>query len=137
MLLTTTQEAIIQLERRLLILFWIASENSPTNVLDFKDFSSSTPLEVNLSTLRMLTILSQVERGPALHPSSWNACPLIMAKSQSWRSPSTPPLRLLSAAQNGKLENIPPSRCPPPLWSLIMPCSTPTPPWSTAIAPSW
>ena len=45
MLQTTTQEAIIQLERRLLILFWIASENSPTNVLDFKVSSSSTPLE--------------------------------------------------------------------------------------------
>ena len=42
-----------------------------------------------------------------------------------------------SSSQNGKLENIPPSRCPPPLWSLITPCSTPTPPWSTAIAPSW
>ena len=41
------------------------------------------------------------------------------------------------SSQNGKLENIPLSRCPPPLWSLIMLCSTPTPPWSTAIAPSW
>merc|ERR1711936_478455 len=76
---TTTPGVTTESARRLWTSSWTGSGSLLTNVLVFKDFCSSTPLEVELD----LDFL----------PFSWSDSPWTTGRSPSWSLPSIPLLR--------------------------------------------
>lgn len=101
-MLPTTMLVVTTLsERKLLTWFWTGFVNWLINVLDFKDFWSSTHSEVALD--------------PDSHPSWWNVSLLIMERSPSWSLPSTQLLKCLPLSLNHTIPFWPPT----PLWSTL------------------